>query len=371
VEYSNRLAITCYKTIAVINESHNIYLVQHQETAKIYIKKVLDVYNSNIYEHLQQHPIPGIPKIIDHYEEEQQLTIIEEYISGESLLEQMQTHQLTSEVIIRYMTDLCEILERLHAQNPPIVHRDIKPSNIIITSYDRVILLDFNAAKFFTDSNTNDTVLLGTRGYAAPEQYGFGSSSPQTDIYALGILLKELSASMQVPCNMFDKIIHRCTQMNPSDRFGSVTELKESIYALNPSVKPANGCYFRSYKQPTAAEKISLVLQKFLPPGYRTRTPWKMVLASLVYLFLCMLSLSTEIKDTYGAVLWFERIYILIVMLAIIFVCFNYLNIQRLMPLCKHSNRIIHYTGIILLNIIIIFILLIVVSIVESICFGI
>lgn len=90
------------------------------------------------------------------------------------------------------MYELCEILEKLHSANPPIVHRDIKPSNIIITNYDHVILLDFNAAKYFTDPNTSDTILLGTKGYAAPEQYGFGSSTPQTDIYAVGILLKEL-----------------------------------------------------------------------------------------------------------------------------------------------------------------------------------
>lgn len=94
------------------------------------------------------------------------------------------------------MYDLCEILEKLHSVTPPIVHRDTKPSNIIITNYEHVVLLDFNAAKYFADTDTADTILLGTKGYAAPEQYGFGSSTPQTDIYALGILLKELVKSL-------------------------------------------------------------------------------------------------------------------------------------------------------------------------------
>ena len=87
---------------------------------------------------------------------------------------------------------LCNILEALHSMTPPIIHRDIKPSNIIITSYNYAMLLDFNAAKQFSGQNESDTVLIGTPGYAAPEQYGFGSSSPKTDIYSLGIVLREM-----------------------------------------------------------------------------------------------------------------------------------------------------------------------------------
>ena len=81
-------------------------------------------------------------------------------------------------------------------QIPAIIHRDIKPSNIIITAYNRAVLLDFNAAKYYSCQSTEDTVLLGTQGYASPEQYGFGSSSPQTDIYSMGILFRELLNSI-------------------------------------------------------------------------------------------------------------------------------------------------------------------------------
>ena len=90
------------------------------------------------------------------------------------------------------------------AQIAPIIHRDIKPSNIMITEQNHVVLLDFNAAKLYTNASTNDTVLLGTKGYAAPEQYGFGSSSPQTDIYAIGVLIKEAADHMtNVPERLF------------------------------------------------------------------------------------------------------------------------------------------------------------------------
>ena len=187
MDYSHRLSVSYYKTIATLNESHKIYLVQHQKTNKIYVKKILDVYNKDIYLYLSQNHICGIPQIIDLYEDEykNQLTVIENYVSGYSLEDKMNTSDLNIDSIYQYMLELCSILEKLHSYQPPIIHRDIKPSNVIITEHNHVILLDFNAAKYFTDSSANDTVLLGTKGYAAPEQYGFGSSTPRTDIYAL------------------------------------------------------------------------------------------------------------------------------------------------------------------------------------------
>ena len=76
-----RLTISHYKTIAVINESHNIYLVQHQDTKKVYVKKILDIYNSQIYQFLYRNKITGIPQIIDLHEDDNQLTVIEEFVS--------------------------------------------------------------------------------------------------------------------------------------------------------------------------------------------------------------------------------------------------------------------------------------------------
>lgn len=82
---------------------------------------------------------------------------------------------------------LCDILHKLHGNLPPIIHRDIKPSNIIFSSDGVVKLIDFNAARELRAEQNEDTRLMGTRRFAAPEQYGFGQSDPRTDIYALGI----------------------------------------------------------------------------------------------------------------------------------------------------------------------------------------
>lgn len=351
MDYSHRFAVSCYRPIASINETHNIQLVQHQETGKIFVKKILNIYNAGIYEYLRNHHIPGIPDVIDFCEEDGKLTVIEEYIPGTTLRERIDAGKINMNTAISCMINLCEILEKLHSATPPIIHRDIKPSNIILTAYDKVILVDFNAAKYYNDASSVDTVLLGTQGYAAPEQYGFGSSSPQTDIYSVGILLKELSESVLNRTNIFDNIILRCTHIDPKDRYASVSELKSDFEKL--AGKPV--------------QTHSKTSSRFLLPGFRTKTPWKMILSSFAYLFIFWLCLSLQIENPKGNFLWLERITCLLMALLTVFVCFNYLDIQRLMPLCRHKNKFVRYPGIVLLDILMVCFLFVIMMIIESI----
>lgn len=354
MDYAGRLEISYYNTIAAINSVHKIYLVQHQETKKIYIKKILDIYNPHIYKYLMEHRIAGIPRLYNVYEENGQLTLIEEFISGISLQEMIEDGALSPDLIIQLVGELCGILEKLHVLSPPVIHRDIKPSNIIITPCGHAVLIDFNAAKFLTDAAGHDTVLLGTKGYAAPEQYGFGSSTPQTDIYALGILLKELSSALPVPTNIFNAIISKCTEMNPSDRMETVQELKAEIEKLQD-------CDGGSHNAACPPQK------NFAPPGFRTKTPWKMLIAFITYLFIFWAGLSMEIKDVTASHLWLERIAALFIMLSVVFCCFNYCNIRRFIPLCANKHPFIRYLGVLILNFAIIFLLLLVTLLLESI----
>ena len=352
MDYSKKLAMSYYKTIATLNESHNIFLVQHQDTNKIYVKKTLNIYNIDIYKELSQHPICGIPQIIDYFELDNQLFIIENYISGQSLDEILNLGTLTLTNVIHYTLELCDILIKLHNMQPPIVHRDIKPSNIIITEHNHVFLLDFNAAKHFSSSSERDTVLLGTKGYAAPEQYGFGSSTPKTDIYAMGMLLKELTSLLPNIPNYLMKIINKCIQIDPNDRYDSVMELRHALENLanTSSPKKNNTC---SYK-------------KLIPPGFRTRRIWKMLLAIPTYLLIFSLSLTVESEIHSGAAIWVDRIFCLLVPLSIIFGTFNYMNIHNIIPLCNNKNLMLRIIGIILLDIILVANLLILLSLIVS-----
>lgn len=347
------MSLNNFQTIACLNEAHQIYLVQHKESRHIYVKKILDIYNKDIYLTLAKNPICGIPKIIALFEQDRQLILIENYVSGRSLSEIMDKDSCTlhTRQICNYGMELCDILNKLHSMNPPIVHRDIKPSNIIITEHGHVMLLDFNAAKHYSEAAESDTVLLGTQGYAAPEQYGFGSSTPKTDIYALGILLKELCNPLKdIPLRL-SAIIDKCTQINPKDRYASVSALKNDLAQMvNPDEKGTLG-------------KRSI--SDLLPPGFRTKTPWKMFLAAVVYLFFGWLCLSMEIKNVYGIKLWLERLTLFSIVLFVIFEWFNYRNIQNLFPPCRHRNKYIRIVGIISFNLITVFLLLVLLCIIE------
>lgn len=336
MDYSHRLEISYYKTIATINDAHKVFLVQHQESNQIFIKKILDIYNLSIYEYLKTNPITGIPRIVDYCEDNNQLILIEEYISGTSLQEIINSDKVTEESINSYLCEICDILAQLHSLDPPIVHRDIKPSNIIITPYNHVMLLDFNAAKYLTNKDAEDTVLLGTKGYAAPEQYGFGSSTPQTDIYALGILLKELTENLPAKNKKYNAIIKKCTKINPEDRYRNINELRKDFYnKISPPL------------QKTLS--FSASLKAYTLPGFRTHNLLKEAIALPVYLLLLILCLSIEVENSSASDLWIQRIFCFFIMMSYIFVYCNYRNIQRYMPLCQSKNIIIKQTGLIIM----------------------
>lgn len=345
-----------YKTVAVINDPHRVFLMQRTDTNRFYVKKILDVYNKNVLTKLKENPIKGTPKIMEMYEENNELTLIEEYVSGTPLNEVLKGSIKESD-FIQYMLDLCDIVSKLHSLKPSVIHRDIKPSNIIITSYNRAVLLDFNAAKFYTD-NSQDTVLLGTQGYAAPEQYGFGSSGPQTDIYALGILFKELLNSANNSARKYTKIVEKCTRINQDERYKNILDLKAAIMLSSSDV---------SLKLNARKTSNNLSIYSFMPPGYRTSTPWKMFIATIVYTFIIAVSFSMT-DNNHPSLL--EQVYlkfgVLICLLSVVFNSCNYLNIHRLVPLCNHPKLPVKILGIILLDIVVFIALVVVVLSLES-----
>ncbi len=352
MDYEGRLSISYYEKVASINVSHRVDLVRHRETGNFYVKKVLSIYNPAVYEFLRAHRIPGIPRIYALYEEENELTVIEDFISGTVLSDLISTHALTLSETLQIMQDLCRIFAQLHENHPPVIHRDIKPSNIMIDPYGHAYLLDFNAAKLEHSDSQNlgnpDTVLLGTAGYAAPEQYGFGASTIQTDVYGLGVLLREMVNSLpredRLPA--FSSIIASCTQLDPALRLKDTSELSDRLKELEASTDSKRS-QISEYKKHDSPASI----RRFLPPGFRSRTPWKMAIASVSYLVLFWSSLTLIVEDAVSVQsLWIQRIGVLIWGLLIILCSCNYCGIQNLLPLCRHPNRMIRILGVILLD---------------------
>jgi len=347
MDINSRLTLSYYKEIAVINAEHNISLVQHIESNKVFIKKVLYQYNKDLYLDILRHPIAGLPRLYEVIECEDELIIIEEYISGETLQEKLDRgEKLPFHNVSDYIIQICDCLLRLHQQNPPIIHRDIKPSNIMITPGDAVVLIDLNAAKYVNNEKEVDTTLLGTKGYAAPEQYGFGASNEKTDIYALGVLIKSLAYDLS-DCptqytETFDSIIEKCTYIDPNQRYNNISEIRNCLSKLpfltlpskvnNPGISSSNW-------------------KRILPPGYRSGNAFFMILATSGYAFLIWLTTTLEIKGATSAGLIIERFFCFIMFLSLILVSGNYLDLHTYLPLCKSQNIFVKIAGIIVFDI--------------------
>lgn len=190
---------------------------------------------------------PNLPSIIDVIDTDDSFIIIMDYIQGNSLNKALAEYGAQpQEKVIDWAKQLCDVLGYLHTRTPAIIYRDMKPANIMLKPDGNVTLIDFGTAREFKEKNLADTTCLGTVGYAAPEQFGgMGQTDARTDIYCLGATLYHLVTGMN-PCEPpyeikpireinptlssgFERIILKCTQRDPNDRYQSAAEL---MYAL-------------------------------------------------------------------------------------------------------------------------------------------
>ena len=190
---------------------------------------------------------PNLPSIIDVIDSDDSFLIIMDYIQGNTLNKALEEYGAQpQEHVITWAKQLCDVLGYLHTRNPAIIYRDMKPSNVMLKPDGNVTLIDFGTAREYKEKNLADTTCLGTVGYAAPEQFGgMGQTDARTDIYCLGATLYHLVTGMN-PCEPpyeikpirevnpslsggLERIIQKCTQRDPNDRYQSAAEL---MYAL-------------------------------------------------------------------------------------------------------------------------------------------
>lgn len=215
-------------------KADKIYIVKNMKTGHVAVEKLIRSEQKQIYLAIKEIDQLNLPKIYDVFDEGGECVVLREYVEGESLQDYQNESRIFENTEIKSIaTQICDALIALHHHIPPIIHRDVKLSNVIMTDDGNIKLLDFDAARFYDENANNDTVEIGTHGYAAPEAYGFHQTDARSDIYSLGVLLNLLitgkKPNEQLAKGRFRNIIKKCTDLSPRKRYRSVTLLKRAI----------------------------------------------------------------------------------------------------------------------------------------------
>ncbi|MCD8240935.1 MAG: serine/threonine protein kinase, partial [Lachnospiraceae bacterium] len=194
---------------------------------------------------------PHLPSIVDVIDRDESFLIVMDFVEGNSLDRELERGFIPEADVVEWGKQLCDVLLYLHNLSPPIIYRDMKPSNVILRPDGVIMLLDFGTAREYRSHRAgDDTTCLGTRGYAAPEQYGgMGETDRRTDIYCLGATLYHLATGRnpglppyeirpirQVRRNLsegLEMIIWKCTRPDPDERYQSCEELKFDLEHVN------------------------------------------------------------------------------------------------------------------------------------------
>ena len=193
---------------------------------------------------------PNLPRIHDHFTENGRSYVVMDFIAGDTLEDYVDefVRRFSVEAALEIGLQLCTVLDYLHTRQPPLIFRDIKPANIMRTADYHVYLIDFGIARHFKSGKAKDTIPLGSKGYAAPEQYGKAQTTPQSDIYGLGATLHQLLTGDDPSLTLFhfepvrlskfpisaqlDALLKQMVEMEMSKRPASMAIVKQELQRL-------------------------------------------------------------------------------------------------------------------------------------------
>jgi serine/threonine protein kinase, bacterial len=199
---------------------------------------------------------PHLPRVTDHFEQDGKAYLVMEFVPGETLLSFLQREGLPQpqQRVFEWVRQLCDVLEYLHTQDPPIIFRDLKPANIMLTPNGQIKLIDFGIARLFKPGQAKDTQAFGTIGYSAPEQYGRGQTDARSDVYSLGVLVYQLLTGYDPtatpfrlpPANQINPsvspgvaaVLATATEGDPERRFPGVGAFRDALFGAGDQSRP-------------------------------------------------------------------------------------------------------------------------------------
>ena len=222
---------TEYDTLRVLKQSPRgtVSVVRHKKSGTRYVFRRYSG-SGEVYRRLLPVLCPHLPQIMEAAEQDGQTAVLEEYVQGDTLAELLMGARLTEREARQVTMQLCQALHVLHSMGA--VHRDVKPENVILRGSDAV-LIDFDAARIYKDESESDTQVLGTTGFAAPEQYGIFQSDERADIFSLGVLLNIMLTgkhpTREMSAGKMGRIVRKCTMTAPEQRYQSARALMEVL----------------------------------------------------------------------------------------------------------------------------------------------
>lgn len=327
-----------YQNLSPIRESFKgaLFLAQDKQTLQTVVCRVLYHTTAEHYQMLRSVSNPHLPKIFEVIQEQDDAIVVEEYIPGETLEERLKRGDAFSlQDIVSILYQLCEALQTVHARG--IVHRDIKPANILLN--DRgVVLIDFDAARRYQNSSRKDTVYMGTEGYAAPEQYGFAQTDCRSDIYSLGVVLRELCG--EAPYHPLAFIIHRCMAFDPANRYQSVDEIIRALQASGLTGQKPNSVLQQAAFVPASNKKS---------PSHakQTKRTLSITLTVIFSLFTVALLFPNQHEVTPLDYLLSKLVYLQLVIFPAV-ILFHLFGIWKWLPLLNSSNKPLKVLGVVL-----------------------
>lgn len=210
------------------NTTLTVYM--HKKTSvKLMVRQ--SIGSMDVYQKLSTLRHKNLVSVFDVKGEDGNCLVIEEFINGATIADNLSKTLYTERQVVSIISALCDALYALHSNG--IIHRDIKPENIMIDENGVLKLIDFNASRSYKYYQPRDTQVMGTIGFASPEQFGEAQTDARSDIYAIGILINVMLTGRHPSAELYQgklrRIIQKCIQPVPSDRYKNVLLLKKAL----------------------------------------------------------------------------------------------------------------------------------------------
>lgn len=320
------------RTVSSFNDKTRLCI--YEPTHRLFVVKEAERSAMSGYEAMRKLTSPHLARIVCIKDIGDRIDVVREYIQGETLADMIaKGKRIMPETALKIAADVCDGLSVMHRAG--YVHRDITANNIIVSQDGVAKIIDFGIMRCFARNKCADTVILGTTGYAAPEQFGFSQSDAKTDIYAVGVLINVMLTggfpNERKVSGSVGKIIGKCIEIDSRYRYASIDELKEAICGAKP---------------------IGFIR---LVPGLRSKNPFVIAASAIGYLFAAIFTYAVFLDIKSGDI---PRVVIgWLLILPTPFFCFNnFLGIWDRLPFSKGAPKRTQRTVYTLLGVMSIFI---------------